>query len=75
MSSLRLALQLSLRENYTPNTATPVKGKKAAVPIVTPEKENDPPAAPRKKKSGPPQQEKPPPHENIIFSNVQTDSC
>jgi hypothetical protein len=57
MSSLRLALQLSLRESYAPNTATPVKGKKAVVPIVTPEKENVPPAAapPRKETIGLPQ--------------------
>jgi hypothetical protein len=37
MSSLRLALKLSLQESNAPNIATPVKGKKAAVPIVTPE--------------------------------------
>jgi hypothetical protein len=52
--SLRLALRLSLQESCSQNTtaaaATPVKGKKAAVRIVTPpEKENVPPAAaPRK---------------------------
>jgi hypothetical protein len=55
MSSLRLALRLSLQESCSQNTttaaaATPAKGKKAAVRIVTPpEKENVPPAAaPRK---------------------------
>jgi hypothetical protein len=40
MSSLRLALRLSLQESHAPNTstaaaATPVKGKKAALRIVT----------------------------------------
>jgi hypothetical protein len=56
MSSLRLALRLSLQESHAPNTstaaaATPVKGKKAALRIVTPEKENVPPAAARRKET------------------------
>jgi hypothetical protein len=79
MSSLRLALRLSLQESCSQNTttaaaATPAKGKKAAVRIVTPpEKENVPPAAaPRKETIEPPQQDKPPPHESRIFSDAQS---
>jgi hypothetical protein len=49
MSSLRLALQLSLQESHAPNTNNAVKSKKAALRIVTPEKENVPPAAARRK--------------------------
>jgi hypothetical protein len=67
MSSLRLALRLSLQESHAPNTYNAVKGKKAALRIVTPEKENVPLAASRRKETI-----WPPPPANIIFSNVPT---
>jgi hypothetical protein len=78
MSSLGLALQLSLRESHAPNTTTtataaPCKGKKAAVRIITPEQEHVPPPAaapPSTEMIGLSQQDKPRPPASAIFSNV-----